>query len=160
MVVSSIYGCDGFLNANLCSFIGVCIVLSLSFVCLLFVFVCCVASTSYQVSPGVEKDRPKLGKPTAGSNWYNHGLEFGENSTENIFFFGVELTHLDAATTYQTDAISANTNLTKSHFNNFHKYRYVCLCMCIYLWSCTHLRGVKTRVGAGKGWVPAVVSRR
>lgn len=83
----------------------------------------CFNSTSLQVSPGVEENRPKLGHPTQGSNWYSHGLVFGKNSSENIFFFGGALEDLDPESTYQTDAISANTNLTESHFNSFHTYR-------------------------------------
>jgi len=56
--------------------------------------------------------------------WYK-GLEYGSNNTQlNPFFYGVLLEHTPKKTmTYQSDAISANTHITKDFFQHHHKYR-------------------------------------
>lgn len=54
--------------------------------------------------------------------WYE-GLEYGNNTQLNPFFYGVTLEHKPKWFTYQSDAISANTNIDKDYFENFHKYR-------------------------------------
>ena len=51
-------------------------------------------------------------------------MEYGSNNTQlNPFFYGVTLEHKPKQYTYQSDAISANTHLTKDFFSSFHKYR-------------------------------------
>jgi hypothetical protein len=81
-------------------------------------------SASLQVSPGIEHNRPITGNaPQHGDKWYSEGLEYGNDSSLNIFFYGVELEHSDVALNYQADALSANTNLQDTHFNSFHDYR-------------------------------------
>lgn len=83
-------------------------------------------SASLQISPGITDDRPELGQnPAKTSNsWYNKGLEYGVNSSVNIYFYGTVLKHeYDESKDYQTDAISANRELLPTHFQDFHKYR-------------------------------------
>lgn len=57
------------------------------------------------------------------SNWYREGLEYGHNSSLNIFFYGMHLAGVTHETSYSADALSANTNLTETHFDTFHTYR-------------------------------------
>jgi len=79
-------------------------------------------STSLQIAPGVEGIRPQLGKLPKKGRWYE-GVEYGSNNTQlNPFFYGVTLEHKPKQFTYQSDAISANTLLTKDFFKHFHKY--------------------------------------
>ena len=59
---------------------------------------------------------------TKQGRWYE-GVEYGSNNTQlNPFFYGVTLEHKPKQFTYQSDAISANTHLTKDFFKHFHKY--------------------------------------
>lgn len=57
------------------------------------------------------------------NNWYQHGLDYGENSSLNIYFYGMHLAGTTSDKDYSADAISANTNLTKDNFDEFHTYR-------------------------------------
>lgn len=80
-------------------------------------------SASLQISPGVQEYRPVTAELPVPGLWYDHDLSYGENTSLNIFFYGM---HLKAATeekSYFTDALSANRNLQDTHFNDFHKYR-------------------------------------
>ncbi len=79
-------------------------------------------STSLQISPGVAEGRPVLGQRPLPHHWYT-GMTYGLNTTLNPFFYGVTLEHSPASYTYQSDAISANTNLGMTHFNSMHTYR-------------------------------------
>ena len=79
-------------------------------------------SSSLQVSPGVEEQRPMLGFPPKNGTWYE-GMHFAKNTSLNIFFYGVKLEHKPKEYSYQSDAISANTNLDASHFDSMHTYR-------------------------------------
>eukprot|EP00584_Thalassiosira_punctigera_P018432 CAMPEP_0172553840 /NCGR_PEP_ID=MMETSP1067-20121228/51913_1 /TAXON_ID=265564 ORGANISM="Thalassiosira punctigera, Strain Tpunct2005C2" /NCGR_SAMPLE_ID=MMETSP1067 /ASSEMBLY_ACC=CAM_ASM_000444 /LENGTH=629 /DNA_ID=CAMNT_0013342085 /DNA_START=115 /DNA_END=2004 /DNA_ORIENTATION=+ len=80
-------------------------------------------STSLQIAPGLEKNRPNLGKLPKKGHWYE-GLEYGSNNTQlNPFFYGVTLEHKPKQFTYQSDAISANTHLTNDFFEHHRKYR-------------------------------------
>ncbi|KAL7547451.1 hypothetical protein ACHAWF_010749 [Thalassiosira exigua] len=80
-------------------------------------------STSLQIAPGIEGIRPNLGKLPKKGHWYD-GVEYGSNNTQlNPFFYGVTLEHKPKFLTYQSDAISANTHLTKDFFKHHHKYR-------------------------------------
>ena len=54
--------------------------------------------------------------------WYE-GLEYGNGTQLNPFFYGVTLEHKPKQFTYQSDAISANTHIGKEFFKHFHKYR-------------------------------------
>eukprot|EP00578_Thalassiosira_sp_NH16_P025551 CAMPEP_0181100068 /NCGR_PEP_ID=MMETSP1071-20121207/12998_1 /TAXON_ID=35127 /ORGANISM="Thalassiosira sp., Strain NH16" /LENGTH=639 /DNA_ID=CAMNT_0023182777 /DNA_START=177 /DNA_END=2096 /DNA_ORIENTATION=- len=79
-------------------------------------------STSLQIAPGLEGVRPNLGNLPKKGHWYK-GLEYGSNNTQlNPFFYGVKLEHKPKQYTYQSDAISANTHLTKDFFKHYHKY--------------------------------------
>eukprot|EP00979_Chaetoceros_neogracilis_P013184 scaffold3712_cov234-Chaetoceros_neogracile.AAC.2 len=81
-------------------------------------------STSLQVAPGISKNRPILSHQPQPGRWYD-GLEYG-NSTNtglNPFFYGVTLIHTPKDYTYQSDAISANTQIDESHFDSMNKYR-------------------------------------
>mmetsp|Transcript_14406 Transcript_14406/g.31573 ORF Transcript_14406/g.31573 Transcript_14406/m.31573 type:complete len:421 (+) Transcript_14406:948-2210(+) len=82
------------------------------------------ASTSLQVAPGKKYNRPRLGTRPVNGTWYN-GLQYGKNLTTDLnpFFYGVNLVHEPAKYTYQSDAISANTQLSQTHFERQHVYR-------------------------------------
>jgi hypothetical protein len=83
-------------------------------------------SASLQISPATEEDRPVLGQHPLKTtkNWYQDGLEYGDNSSVNIYFYGTVLKNEnDESKSYQTDAISANRELLPTHFDEFHKYR-------------------------------------
>lgn len=54
--------------------------------------------------------------------WYED-LEYGNRTQLNPFFYGVTLVHEPKQFTYQSDAISANTHITKDFFKKHHKYR-------------------------------------
>lgn len=81
-------------------------------------------STSLQIAPGVSKNRPILSHQPNPGHWYTD-LEYG-NSTNtglNPFFYGVTLIHTPKEYTYQSDAISANTEIDESYFEKLNKYR-------------------------------------
>jgi len=83
-------------------------------------------STSFQVAPGIERDRPVLGMKPKQGHWYT-GMEYNHNnltkSELNPFFYGVTLVHKLKSYTYQSDALSANLGLNTSHYTNQHIYR-------------------------------------
>jgi len=83
-------------------------------------------SASFQVSPGIERDRPILGKKPKQGHWYT-GMEYNHNnltkSELNPFFYGVKLVHKLKSYTYQADSLSANRGLNTSHYTNQHVYR-------------------------------------
>ena len=54
--------------------------------------------------------------------WYE-GMEYGNKTVLNPFFYGVTLIHTPKEYTYQSDAISANTQLDESYFENQNIYR-------------------------------------
>lgn len=84
-------------------------------------------SSSLQVSPGIGPYRPDVGNVPDFSQWYQNGLSYGPhltyNSSLNIFFYGTRLEHTEDGRSYQADALSANSQLEKSHFSYFHTYR-------------------------------------
>ncbi|KAG7346780.1 beta-glucan synthesis-associated protein (SKN1)-domain containing protein [Nitzschia inconspicua] len=83
-------------------------------------------SASFQVAPGVERDRPVLGLTPKEGHWYT-GMEYNNHnltkSELNPFFYGVTLVHEPKAYTYQADALSANLGLNSSHYTKQHIYR-------------------------------------
>eukprot|EP00536_Pseudo-nitzschia_multiseries_P015702 jgi/Psemu1/247059/estExt_Genewise1.C_9340014 len=83
-------------------------------------------SASYQVAPGIERDRPVLGLKPKQGHWYTD-LEYNQNnltkSELNVFFYGVTLVHKLKSYTYQADALSANRGLNSSHYTKQHTYR-------------------------------------
>ena len=82
-------------------------------------------SSSYQVAPGFQDYRPDVATNPAPGMWYEDGITYsGDNDTSlNIFFYGMNLEGITPAQSYTADAISANTNLYETHFNDFHTYR-------------------------------------
>lgn len=81
-------------------------------------------SCSLQIAPGMERDRPVLGKLPHKGHWYTHLEYAGTNKSElNPFFYGSTLVHTPKSFTYQADGISANLQLNESHYNSTHKYR-------------------------------------
>ncbi|KAG5179401.1 beta-1,6-glucan active enzyme, family GH16 [Tribonema minus] len=80
-------------------------------------------STSFQVSPGTERKRPVLGKFPQPGMWYEDGIEYGKNTSQNLYFYGSKLIHDPPSRTYWADAISANHALSPTHFNKQHIYR-------------------------------------
>lgn len=82
-------------------------------------------STSLQVAPGSTQDdyRPTVSETPAPGYWYEHGLHYGPNTSLNIFFYGMHLSGATKQQGYTADAISANTNLSDTHFDSFHTYR-------------------------------------
>eukprot|EP00529_Nitzschia_sp_RCC80_P009775 CAMPEP_0113502760 /NCGR_PEP_ID=MMETSP0014_2-20120614/33756_1 /TAXON_ID=2857 /ORGANISM="Nitzschia sp." /LENGTH=796 /DNA_ID=CAMNT_0000397629 /DNA_START=212 /DNA_END=2602 /DNA_ORIENTATION=- /assembly_acc=CAM_ASM_000159 len=83
-------------------------------------------SASFQVAPGIERDRPVLGLKPKQGHWYT-GMEYNKNnrtkSELNPFFYGVTLEHKPKSYTYQADALSANIGLNTSHYTRQHVYR-------------------------------------
>lgn len=83
-------------------------------------------SASFQVAPGIDRDRPVLGLEPKEGFWYT-GMEYNhENLTKselNPFFYGVTLVHKPKEYTYQADALSANLGLNPSHYSKHHIYR-------------------------------------
>ncbi|CAB9517136.1 Beta-glucan synthesis-associated protein KRE6 [Seminavis robusta] len=81
-------------------------------------------STSLQVAPGLEYDRPVLMKRPKEGHWYV-GVEYSErnHSDLNPFFYGTTLQHKPKSLSYQADALSSNTQLNQSHFDSHHLYR-------------------------------------
>jgi hypothetical protein len=82
-------------------------------------------STSLQVAPGsnIEDYRPTVAEVPPEGFWYDRGLEYGPNTSINIFFYGMHLSGSTKQASYLADAISANTNLEPTHFESFHTYR-------------------------------------
>lgn len=81
-------------------------------------------SASFQVAPGIEGYRPNVGEKPVRKLWYNKGIEYGKNASENIFFWGMHLDGNSKAESYLADAISANRNIGSEHFDHFHTYRF------------------------------------
>lgn len=83
-------------------------------------------SASFQVAPGIDRDRPILGLQPKQGHWYT-GMEYNhKNLTKselNPFFYGVTLVHKPKEYTYQADALSANRGLNSSHYKKQHVYR-------------------------------------
>lgn len=82
-------------------------------------------STSFQVAPGHLNSRPDNGLPPPKGTWYEEGVTYGldTNTTQNIFFYGMKLEGKTKDLSYLADAISANTNLMPTHFEDQHIYR-------------------------------------
>ncbi len=101
-------------------------------------------STSLQVAPGLSmRERPEQGTvpkfPPPGahpnsdthsySKWYHEGISYGKETCLNIFFYGLNMVAtgdengIIKGSDYHADAISANTNLAKSHYESFHTYK-------------------------------------
>ncbi|CAN0439209.1 unnamed protein product, partial [Phaeothamnion confervicola] len=88
-------------------------------------------SHSFQVSPGTPIDRrPAEGNWPLPGEWYEDGIEYGMNTSQNIYFYGSHLEHAPDASRgakllhfYFADAISANHRLTQDHFDRQHVYR-------------------------------------
>lgn len=80
-------------------------------------------SSSYQVAPAIQDYRPVSAQQPNMSSWYDEGIEYGANSSLNIFFYGMDLEGQTKPQSYTADAISANTNIDDSFFDEFHAYR-------------------------------------
>ena len=52
--------------------------------------------------------RPNPGETPVPGLWYNHDLEYGQNSSLNIFFYGMHLDGVTPDRSYSADALSAN----------------------------------------------------
>ena len=81
-------------------------------------------STSLQIAPGITSNRPGPGLWPGPGQWYE-GLEFGDNSTLNIFFYGtVNAKSVGPKAlpkyTYWSDAVSGNTQLDAHIWGSFH----------------------------------------
>ncbi len=50
-------------------------------------------SMSFQVAPGVLGERPLEGHFPKPGLWYEEGLEYGSNTSQNIYFYGAKLEH-------------------------------------------------------------------
>lgn len=53
------------------------------------------------------------------------GVDYGPDTAQNIFFYGERLTRRDGSVdgSYQADALSANTAVNATHFEEMHTYR-------------------------------------
>ena len=78
-------------------------------------------STSLQLSPA-SATRPYNGAQPAPGEWYE-GMEYGNGSLQNVFFYGMHLEDGPPDESYFADAISANTPIGASEFNELHTYR-------------------------------------
>mmetsp|Transcript_12546 Transcript_12546/g.29496 ORF Transcript_12546/g.29496 Transcript_12546/m.29496 type:complete len:536 (-) Transcript_12546:1286-2893(-) len=80
-------------------------------------------SSSLQIAPGITgKDRPqKGGYPKTGS-WYE-GMEYGNETQLNVFFYGSLTEKPTELKTYQADALSGNTQLFSKSWDRFNTYR-------------------------------------
>lgn len=83
-------------------------------------------SSSFQVAPGREANRPGPGEWPGPDQWYK-GLKSGANTSLNILFYGTYNHFRDdvkpAEQDYWSDAISYNRQLDENHFNSSHTYR-------------------------------------
>lgn len=83
-------------------------------------------SSSYQVAPGRNVNRPGAGEWPGPDQWYK-GLTGGRNTSLNILFYGTYNHFRDdvdpAKQDYWSDAISYNRQLNESHFTEPHTYR-------------------------------------
>ena len=87
-------------------------------------------SSSLQVSPGVTKamHRPKNGEKLNASNTWYDNIEIGVGGEYNYGFWGAPVgpdkdTSIEQIYKYQEDAISVNTFLEETHFDQQHVYR-------------------------------------
>lgn len=80
-------------------------------------------SASLQVSPGIEEYRPDVGERPRRGKWYERGLQYGRNTSQNIFFYGMHLEGTTKDKSYLADAVSANRNIQPTHFQDQHVYR-------------------------------------
>lgn len=77
-------------------------------------------SSSLQVSPARSAFHPPNGQ-SPDIPWYHDGLEYGEGTSLNVFFYGSTLETGELQ--YSTDTLSANKNLNTTDFDAFHLYR-------------------------------------
>lgn len=80
-------------------------------------------SASLQIAPGIDNYRPTTAEIPDPSQWYNHYLWYGMNSSLNIFFYGNYLEGASKEQDYMSDALSANRDLLATHFLDQHIYR-------------------------------------
>jgi beta-glucanase (GH16 family) len=80
-------------------------------------------STSYQVAPGFQGERPLNGKYPKPGLWYEDDMQYGRNTSQNVYFYGSKLKHEPPIKSYLADAISANHALEPTHFEDQHVYR-------------------------------------
>jgi hypothetical protein len=68
--------------------------------------------------------RPNSGETPAPGLWYSdEHLTYGDNTSVNIFFYGMHLEGVTPDRSYSADALSANRNIEPTHFDELHKYR-------------------------------------
>mmetsp|Transcript_14243 Transcript_14243/g.17870 ORF Transcript_14243/g.17870 Transcript_14243/m.17870 type:complete len:453 (-) Transcript_14243:1804-3162(-) len=87
-------------------------------------------SSTLQVAPGITKNRPNFGVPPEPDQTWYRGMEYGSNSTQNVFFYGSNMGATSVSDpnvrtlkqSYRADSISAITNVETDLFDNFHKY--------------------------------------
>lgn len=80
-------------------------------------------SASLQVSPGIDsKTRPKKGDFPIKGKWYE-GMDYGKNTSQNIFFYGDKSIKKDDRYSYQTDALSGNTQMWGDTWQEYHTWR-------------------------------------
>mmetsp|Transcript_37202 Transcript_37202/g.100575 ORF Transcript_37202/g.100575 Transcript_37202/m.100575 type:complete len:675 (-) Transcript_37202:82-2106(-) len=80
-------------------------------------------STSLQMAPGIDGvKRPKQGFFPDPGTWYE-GQDYGYNTSMNIFFFGNKNEKPNEEYSYQSDAISANTQLTHEMWSSMQTYK-------------------------------------
>ena len=53
-----------------------------------------------QIAPGHKAFRPNIGEVPPKGFWYEQGLEYGLNSSLNIFFFGMHLEGVEKDRSY------------------------------------------------------------
>jgi len=88
-------------------------------------------SSTLQVAPGVPTKRPGEGvEPGNNVNWYR-GMKYGDNTHQNVFFFGSKMattsanepTGRSAKQEYIADAVGGMTNIDESYWTSMATYR-------------------------------------
>eukprot|EP01038_Epipyxis_sp_PR26KG_P013633 gene13633-18294_t len=80
-------------------------------------------SASLQIAPGSQDYRPTTGETPAPGLWYENDISYGNDTSLNIFFYGMHLEGITKDQSYIADALSANKNIGYKEFNSFNTYR-------------------------------------
>jgi hypothetical protein len=88
-------------------------------------------STSLQIAPGIEDNRPVDGKLRESYMTWYEGMSYGPNTTENFHFYGLtvgptlplEPVYRSEKQSYKADGVSAISTIAETHFTEFHTYK-------------------------------------
>ncbi|CAM9159554.1 unnamed protein product, partial [Scytosiphon promiscuus] len=88
-------------------------------------------STTLQLAPGIPMHRPTNGELLSPQSTWYEGMTFGDNSSLNYHFYGMnvdkttpqEPVYRGADQAYIADAISGLSPLDRTHFHEYHNYK-------------------------------------